>query len=388
MFPPSFSIYVHVPFCHTKCHYCAFDSIPSRPAHAFTSWRKAILADLNYQAKTLSHHPPRPVTSIFFGGGTPSLLPPAIIGEILQHIQQFWPLNNQTEITLEANPESTTPAKLHDWRSLGINRLSLGIQALDDRRLSLLGRPHTTLQARQVFAESRKAGFETINLDLIHSSPGHTPHQWQEELSLAMELNPEHISCYALTIEPGTPLERQLNAATLQLPTDETAATLYQLTQSVLEQHGWNRYEISNYARQDHLCRHNLAIWLSGDYLGVGPAAHGKMTHQDGAIIRTHNHWPLEGYIHTQKHHDAPFQWVELSSPEEAAADCLIMGLRLVSGIPRQLYREVAGADLMEKKSAEVDFLVKEGLLLMDPTSIRLSPRGLDFLDTCLTWLI
>jgi len=328
------------------------------------------------------------VTSLFFGGGTPSILPPEMIEQILLHVRKLWPLGDAVEITLEANPESTTYAKLKSWRSAGINRLSLGVQALEDHRLALLGRPHDSQQTRRAFAAAREAGFANINLDLIHGSPGHTPEMWEEELGLAMALGPEHLSCYALTVEPGTPLERQLHTHPWTLPDEETTATLHFLTQRLLEDQGWKRYEISNYARSGYACRHNLDIWLSGDYLGVGPAAHGRITLEDGSVIRNHNHWPLETYIYSLKSGQSPCRWVELSSLEEAGADCLLMGLRLMSGIPRHLYRELAGRDLLDGKAKEAEFLVKEGFLQLDAQTIRLSPKGLDFLDSCLASLI
>lgn len=380
------SLYVHVPFCQKKCSYCAFASNPLGGSD-LQAWFQALLLDLERQSVCFCGSSTL-VSSIFFGGGTPSILPPDMVGQILAKIDQLWTLQGELEITLEANPESTTLAKLEDWRSFGINRLSLGVQALVDSRLALLGRPHDVLQARRVYDYARDAGFETVSLDLIHGSPGHTLQMWEDELGLAVGLGPDHISCYSLTVEPETCLAQMLKTNRAQLPDEETATALYFLTRQFLEEHGWQRYEISNYARNHRHCQHNLGIWLSGNYLGIGPAAHGRIILDDGSVVRSINHWPTTTYCRTLALGHGPFSWVELSSREEAAADCLLMGLRLVEGIPRNLYRTIAGQDLVEKKGREVEFLVNEGLMVLDENTIRMSDRGLDFLDTCLTWII
>ncbi|MBF0436046.1 MAG: radical SAM family heme chaperone HemW [Magnetococcales bacterium] len=380
------SIYIHVPFCVQKCHYCAFNSTASREM-TWQEWLQVLLKDIEFHA----HHRDgrnRKIVSIFFGGGTPSLLPTEILERIIVHIHRFWPLVEPLEITLEANPESTNFEKLTQWRSLGINRLSLGVQAMDDARLSLLGRPHTSQMARDAFHAAMEAGFTNINLDLITGSPGHTSAQWHEELMQVLALKPQHLSCYDLSVEPGTPLAHNLEHNHLQLPDEDTRAALYSLTQNLLGAHGFERYEISNYARPGFYCRHNQALWLSGDYVGLGPAAHGKITLGTGTIMRWVNHWPLNDYVQALQQDHPPMQWLEISSREEAAADCLLMGLRLVSGIPRDLYRDIAGQDLVESKAREVDFLEREGLLHIDCDTIRFTARGLDFMDSCLLRLI
>ncbi|MBF0149102.1 MAG: radical SAM family heme chaperone HemW [Magnetococcales bacterium] len=381
------ALYAHIPFCKVKCHYCAFDSVAVHSDTFIQRWLHAFLHDLQFQAQNIGQNRHR-ISSIFLGGGTPSIIPAKIIEQILEHLTTIWSMDDHPEITLEANPDSTTPAKLDAWHSMGINRLSLGVQAMDDHRLALLGRPHTAHQARQTFEAARNAGFDNINLDLIHGSPGHTLDSWRHELTRAMMLQPEHLSCYSLMVESGTPLERLLNSGTMQLPDEETAANLFFLTRDLLEDQGWERYEISNHARNRRYCQHNLGIWRSGDYLGIGPSAHGKITLEDGSVLRSINHWPLETYLDLLEHNHPPHCWVEHASPKEAAAECLLMGLRLTDGIPRALYHDIAGVDLVDHKKKEVYFLVGEGLLVIDSCSIRLTSRGLDFLDECLTRLI
>ncbi|MBF0108526.1 MAG: radical SAM family heme chaperone HemW [Magnetococcales bacterium] len=382
----SLAIYVHVPFCRIKCHYCAYHSV-THCATDSEAWFQGLLRDLDFQARAMNTRERR-VTSIFLGGGTPSILSPRLIGGILEHIVSCWSLDRNVEITLEANPESTDLSKLSEWRACGVNRLSLGVQAFDDHRLDVLGRPHSVHQARTTFAAARRAGFDNINLDLIHGSPGHTLDLWRDELDCAMNLEPEHLSCYALSVEPGTFLDRKLQDGRWVLPDAETAADLYLETLQILGSRGWERYEISNHARNRRYCRHNLEIWRSGDYLGAGPAAHGRITLAGDHVIRCVNHWPLEAYLRATRAGRSPHAWIEYSPPEEEAGLCLLMGLRLSSGISRRLYHRIAGKDLAETKKEEVDFLVEEGFLELDDSIIRLTARGLDFLDDCLVRLI
>ncbi|MFO7482571.1 radical SAM family heme chaperone HemW, partial [Oceanibaculum nanhaiense] len=290
--PDSLAVYVHWPFCRSKCPYCDFNShVSASIDHA--RWRAALLREIDHYAdRTLG----RTVSSIFFGGGTPSLMEPATAAAVIEHIGKRWRLDAGVEITLEANPTSVEAALLAGFRSAGVNRVSLGVQALNDADLHFLGREHSAREALDAVAIAARL-FDRFSFDLIYARPGQTVEAWEAELRQALSHAAGHISAYQLTIEEGTPFHLRHARGEFRIPDEDTGAALYEATQDVLEQAGLPAYEISNHARPGEESRHNLAYWRYADYAGIGPGAHGRLTLAQGKIAT--------------RQHRAPQIWLE-----------------------------------------------------------------------------
>lgn len=290
---PPLSLYIHVPYCRSRCRYCAFSSRALSPG-CLDRYVPVLLREIALWGDRSCGVRPA-VSTVFFGGGTPSLLPPADIAAILDALRCAFRLAEGAEITMEANPDSATPEFLQAARGAGVNRLSLGVQSLDDTVLSALGRPHTARQAQQVVAAARAAGFENLGLDLIWGLPGQCAEDWLHTLEAALALGPDHLSCYGLMLEPGTPLaEAVARAQRGQAPMPEEAELerMYMEGGALLDQAGFAQYEISNYARQGHRCRHNVLCWSGCDYLGFGPAAVSTLTTPgDESTAGSANRW-------------------------------------------------------------------------------------------------
>ncbi|MBL8665802.1 MAG: coproporphyrinogen III oxidase, partial [Candidatus Odyssella sp.] len=276
---PGFALYVHWPFCLSKCPYCDFNShVRERVEEA--RWQRAYLAELERAA---AETPGRVVTSVFFGGGTPSLMPPETAAAILARIRALWPVAPDAEITLEANPGAAEAARFRAFRAAGVNRLSIGVQALDDAALKFLGRRHVAAEA--LAAVERAAGiFPRYSFDLIYARPGQSVAAWREELARALRFAGDHLSVYQLTIEPGTAFHTAHARGDFALPDEDTAADLYEATRDLLGAAGLAAYEISNHARPGGESRHNLAYWRYADYAGIGPGAHGRLTLGDAKV--------------------------------------------------------------------------------------------------------
>lgn len=365
------AMYIHVPFCVQKCPYCDFYSRPGREI-PWETYTQAVVREMERWREEWLENDPRPLHSVFLGGGTPSLMPPAHLHRLLDGIHRHWALTPDCELTLEANPESATLEPLKAFRHLGINRLSLGVQALDPRRLAFLRRPHNADQARRAMDHARQAGFENINLDLIYATPGHTWEAWRTELEEALTWQPEHLSCYALTVEENTPLYTEWSHGTWELPEEETQRELFLNTRDLLAERGWLPYEISNFARPGQACRHNLLYWEYGDFLGLGPAAHGKLTAPDGTIRRFAHPADVSEYLTRMK--DAT--WVEMTTltPQEAGTEALLMGLRLERGLDLELHRRLTGEELTRHPA--LPLLLEEKLLEISGFRLRLTPQG------------
>ncbi|MEO0392978.1 MAG: radical SAM family heme chaperone HemW, partial [Pseudomonadota bacterium] len=325
---PGFGIYVHWPFCAKKCPYCDFNS-HVRAAVDHPRWRQNLVAELHYFA-TLT--PNRPVTSVFFGGGTPSLMEPATVAAVVQAIYDLWPVTPGIEITLEANPTSVEASKFSGFSSAGINRVSLGVQALNDRDLAFLGRQHSAQEALKAVTLARQY-FDRVSFDLIYARPGQTVAEWRAELSQALAAGCDHLSAYQLTIEQGTAFYTQHERGDFVTPGDELSGDLFEATQEVAAQAGLPAYEISNHAKPGEASHHNLTYWRYGDYVGAGPGAHGRLTLADGRRVGTKTHRAPEIWLERVEkmgHASKPF---EVIAPEEQVAEYLMMGLRLVDGI-------------------------------------------------------
>ena len=370
------AVYVHWPFCASKCPYCDFNS-HVRPTIDPQPWSAAYASVIRRYGDEIGR---RRVHSIFFGGGTPSLMPPALVGEVIDAVARAFDLSTDAEITLEANPSSVEAAAFGTLRRLGVNRVSLGIQALDDATLAFLGRAHDVATARHAAAAAANT-FDRYSLDFIYGRPGHTPSAWRTELAAAIAMAGDHISAYQLTIEPGTAFATRHARGDLTLPDEDTQAALYEITQELLAIAGLPAYEVSNHARPGAACRHNLAYWTYGDYLGVGPGAHGRVRLSDRRVA-TRAHRLPETWLQAASCGENGERHREDVPADIAAAEAVMMGLRLADGIDRQLYAQRIGRDPIDDLNPDgVASLCAQGFLRVDADRIATTPAGLQRLN-------
>jgi putative oxygen-independent coproporphyrinogen III oxidase len=369
-----FGVYVHWPFCLAKCPYCDFNSHVRHELPDEVRFARAIAVELAHAAARTG---PRQLTSVFFGGGTPSLMKPETVGTILEEIGRCWSFSPDTEITLEANPTSVEAERFRGYRFAGVNRVSLGVQALDDVSLKALGRMHTAAEALAAVAIARSV-FSRVSFDLIYARPGQTPEQWREELSRALAEEIEHHSLYQLTIEEGTPFAALHRVGKLKTPDDDMARALWDVTQETCETAGFPAYEISNHARRGAESRHNLVYWRSGEYAGVGPGAHGRIHAAEGRTATATERHPERwlALVESQGHGlvvDEPLGAIE------RADEFLLMGLRLREGIERAQFRRLAGRDFDADRVAS---LAQEGMIeTTGDGRLRVTPAGFPVLD-------
>ena len=370
--PSGFGIYVHWPFCLSKCPYCDFNSHQAVETDQ-SVWRDALLAELDYYAPQAAG---QTVTSVFFGGGTPSLMEPATIQAILDGIMDRWELARGLEITLEANPSTVEASRFKDFRLAGINRLSMGLQALNDRDLKFLGRTHSVAEALAALDIARQT-FDRFSFDLIYARPGQTVQDWTKELTQAVELCADHLSVYQLTIEEGTAFAPRHRAGEFVLPDEDVLADMFVATQDLLTQAGLPAYEVSNHAKPGAECHHNLTYWLGGDYLGIGPGAHGRLWTRATQGHRAPQKWLAQ----VQKRgHGAEMQ-ADMPVPERAQ-EMLMTGLRLTRGIHRGLFKIVSGLDLEAVMDpAGLAEMVEADLVAADETKVRVTPSGMLLLN-------
>ena len=364
----AFGVYVHFPFCAAKCPYCDFNS-HVRTVVDEEAWVSGVERELEWVAAQQSER--AVVETIFFGGGTPSLMGGASAGRVLAKIAALWPMANDAEITLEANPASTDAARFADYRAAGINRVSLGVQALNDADLKKLGRLHDKAEAVAALVLAQKT-FERVSLDLIYARPGQTEAQWRDELREAIGFGTEHLSLYQLTIEPETPYALQHRKGELVIPDDDLAAGLYETTQEITEAAGLPAYEISNHAKPGAESRHNLIYWRYGDYAGVGPGAHGRVQTRDGRIataaIKLPERWrdavtnKGQGFAEQVAIHDG-----------DAAREHLLMNLRLREGLDLAAYELRWG---MRPPMDKLTAMAAHGLLALDGDILTATPTG------------
>jgi putative oxygen-independent coproporphyrinogen III oxidase len=338
---PAFGVYVHWPFCLSKCPYCDFNSHVRHAAVDEARFAKAFIAEI---AATAARAPGRLITSIFFGGGTPSLMQPATTAAVLDALARHWTIAPDAEITLEANPTSVEAERFRGYRAAGVNRVSLGVQALDDAALKQLGRLHSAREALDAVATARKI-FPRYSFDLIYARPGQRPDDWAAELQRAIAEAAEHLSLYQLTIEQDTPFAALHAAGKLVTPDDEQARVLYDTTQEVCARAGLPAYEVSNHARPGAECRHNLIYWRGQEYAGIGPGAHGRLD-IDGARWATATEKRPEAWLMRVESLGHGLVTDEALSREEAADEFLLMGLRLAEGIDPARYAALAGRAL------------------------------------------
>ncbi|MEQ8657315.1 MAG: radical SAM family heme chaperone HemW [Hyphomicrobiales bacterium] len=374
-----FGIYVHWPFCASKCPYCDFNSHVRKAPIDQPRFVRAFEAEL---ASMAARTPGRRVSSIFFGGGTPSLMDPATVGAILDAIGSHWDMAPDAEITLEANPTSVEADRFKGFRKAGINRVSLGVQAMNDTDLQALGRTHSVADALRAVDIARDA-FERISFDLIYARPGQSVAQWQDELGEALDFAADHLSLYQLTIEPGTQFEILHKAGRLHVPDPEIASDMFLATQAMTSERGLSAYEISNHAAHNAVCLHNLVYWRYGEYVGVGPGAHGRLINRDSPYAQRFA-------TSTERY---PEKWLErveaqghglvADDPltlEEMGDEYLVMGLRLREGISRARYEALSGRTFADK---QVALMVEQGFIETDDdgASLRATREGSFLLD-------
>ena len=369
-----FGVYVHWPFCLSKCPYCDFNSHVRRASIDEGRFVRAFAAEI---AATAARTPGRNVATIFFGGGTPSLMQPATVGAILEAIARHWTVAPDLEVTLEANPTSVEAERFRGYRAAGVNRVSLGVQSLDDRVLAELGRTHTAREALDAVGVARSV-FERYSFDLIYARPRQTPQEWARELRLALAQAGEHLSLYQLTIEPDTPFAALHAAGKLKTPNDDTARDLYDATLEICAAHGLPAYEISNHARPGGECRHNLIYWRASEYAGIGPGAHGRLD-IDGTRRATATEKSPEAWLARVEAQGHGLVTDDALTREETADEFLLMGLRLAEGIDLARFAAVAGRPL---DPARIATLCEHGLV--ETTSdgrLRVTLPGFPVLD-------
>jgi oxygen-independent coproporphyrinogen-3 oxidase len=373
------ALYVHWPFCVSKCPYCDFNS-HVRAEIDQTVWRDALLADLAHEAGRL---PGRTLGSIFFGGGTPSLMPPATVAAVIEAATRAWPPVDGIEITLEANPSSVEAARFADLASAGINRLSLGLQALDDEALRFLGRAHDLAEGLAALDVAQRH-FGRVSFDLIYARPGQSEAEWMAELEQALSFGTEHLSLYQLTIEPGTRFETLVRTGAFAPVDADDAATLFECTQARTAQAGLPAYEVSNHARPGAESRHNLTYWRYGDYAGIGPGAHGR---RQG--LATTRHRKPENWLAAIARRGDGLQTEEPLSIAEQAREALLMGLRLAEGVnPAALAQRFSLAEDALLHQRQVALLSKEGLLSRTDERLCVTPQGMLLLDAILAAVV
>jgi putative oxygen-independent coproporphyrinogen III oxidase len=385
------ALYVHWPFCVRKCPYCDFNS-HVREEVEVEQWRNFLLKELFHEnsykyeyldSKYNSLYPPKPLDSIFFGGGTPSLMPPRLVADLLAEAERLWGFSPDIEITLEANPSSVEAANFAELAAAGVNRVSLGLQSLDDEALRFLGRLHSAEEGLAALQTAQQA-FERVSFDLIYARPGQTPEQWRGELERALGFGTGHLSLYQLTIEPGTRFATDVRQGAFAPMADDPAADLYALTRELTEAAGLPAYEISNHARPGEESRHNLTYWRYQDYAGIGPGAHGRR-----GGMATVRHKKPENYLAAVARNGHGISEERALAPREQAAEALLMGLRLREGVdPTALARRfgLARDELIDRE--RLAFHERLGFIWSDGERIGVTPQGMPVLDALLAELV
>ncbi|SED74150.1 radical SAM family heme chaperone HemW [Pseudomonas coleopterorum] len=374
---PPLALYIHVPWCVRKCPYCDFNSHAASPVLPEEEYVDALLADLDQDLAAVYG---RPLSSIFFGGGTPSLFSAAALGRLLAGVEQRIPFTADIEITLEANPGTFEQDKFVAYRKLGINRLSIGIQSFQPNKLEALGRIHTGDEALRAAEMARRAGFDNFNLDLMHGLPDQSLEEALDDLRQAIALAPTHLSWYQLTLEPNTVFWNQPP----ELPEDDILWDIQEAGQALLAEHGFSQYEVSAYARPGKAARHNLNYWSFGDFIGIGAGAHGKLSHPDGRIVRTWKTRLPKDYLNPGKQFKAGEKTL---TADELPFEFLMNALRLTQGVDAELFAQRTGLPLQTLAAARAE-AEQKGLLQVEPTRLVATARGQLFLNDLLQYFL
>ncbi len=378
-----FGLYIHWPFCRSKCPYCDFNShVEGAVDHE--RWQLALLAELKHVFRTVGK---RPITSIFFGGGTPSLMAPTTVETLIDAAIRDFGAAHDIEITLEANPTSVEAERLKDFREAGVNRLSLGVQSLDDDALRFLGREHSAKEALKAVHQAAKL-FSRFSFDLIYARPGQTLAAWSDELRRALDHAGGHLSVYQLTIEPGTRFFNLHQRGQLILPEDDIQADLFELTRDMLTEADLPPYEISNHAAEGEACRHNLVYWQAGDYAGIGPGAHGRLTIAGERLATSTERMPRSWLdkVAENGHGELPRERI---SVEDQIVEMVLMGLRLEAGIDLARLERLSGRKLRDILNGDaIDSFLQEDWLTVDDRQLCATSEGLQRLNAILSALL
>lgn len=376
---PPLALYVHWPFCVSKCPYCDFNS-HVRASVDQAAWRAALLTDLAYEASLL---PGRKLGSIFFGGGTPSLMPPETVAAIIAAAADAWGFADDIEITLEANPSSVEAARFAALALAGVNRVSLGLQALDDAALKFLGRAHDVREGLAALETAQKA-FGRVSFDLIYARPEQSLDAWDAELARAISFGTEHLSLYQLTIEPGTRFATEAAAGRLHIPGEDLGADLFEVTRSMTDAAGLPAYEISNHARPGAESRHNLSYWRYSDYAGIGPGAHGRR-----GGMATVRHKKPENWLSAIGRNGQGIESTTKLSPGDRLTEAMLMGMRLREGLDLSRHFDTGNPGLTQSLNQRaLVTLEAQGLIARDGTRLRATDRGLPVLNAILAALL
>ena len=373
------ALYIHWPFCVSKCPYCDFNS-HVRETVDQTAWCAALLADMAHEAALM---PGRVLTSIFFGGGTPSLMPASTVAALIEAASRHWSFADDIEITLEANPSSVEAACFADLAAAGVNRVSLGLQSLDDAALAFLGRAHSVAESLDALDIAQRH-FGRVNIDLIYARPDQNAAQWEQELQRALSFGTDHMSLYQLTIEAGTRFETLVRTGHFIPADDDDAATLYELTQDMTSAAGIGAYEISNHASYGSESRHNLSYWRYDDYIGIGPGAHGRRLN-----LATQRHKKPENFLSAVARNAHGIASEEHLDSASRATESLLMGLRLAEGISLSRLSDrtgIAASDLLDISA--VDKIAELGLIRHDGDRVTVTPQGMPLLDAILPQIV
>ena len=373
------ALYIHWPFCISKCPYCDFNS-HVREQIDHDAWQAALLADMRYEHQVSQN---RRISSIFFGGGTPSLMPPRLVAKLIEEADALWGLEERCEITLEANPSSVEASRFSDLASAGVNRVSLGLQSLDDQTLDFLGRAHDVTEGLAALDTAQK-NFGRVSFDLIYARPGQSLVDWQTELGTALGFGTTHLSLYQLTIEPGTRFETLVRTGALVPADDDHCADLFELTQQLTCAAGLPAYEISNHARPGQESRHNLSYWRYDDYIGIGPGAHGRRLNS-----ATERHKKPENFLSAVERNGNGLKVEQALSPQTRAMEALMMGLRLAEGVDLAVLENKTGltaTDIIDMH--EVEKLSSAGFMEASAARLMVTMKGMPLLDAILPKII
>ena len=382
MYAEPLAVYIHWPFCRSKCPYCDFNSHVRDGVDA-ARWTRTLRRDLDHQAELTAG---REVASVFFGGGTPSLMPPTTVAELLDGVRSRWAVAPDVEITLEANPNSAEADRFRAFAAAGVNRLSLGVQALDPVALRLLGRAHDVNEAIAAIEHAREI-FPRFSFDLIYARLGQSLDAWSRELDEALTIAGEHLSLYQLTIEPGTAFATLARRGELVLPEEESTAAMFEMTQDRLTAAGLPAYEISNHARPGAECRHNLAYWRYQDYVGVGPGAHGRLS-RAGAKFATRQYRLPEKWLAAVEATGTGLEETVAIEHDSAIEEMLMMGMRLVEGVSRTRLERIAGRDAETLLRGNLAHLIEAGFITLDTERLAATAAGRQRLNAVLAALL
>jgi len=373
-------LYVHIPFCVHKCPYCDFNS-HVRQSPPWNTYQQALLRELSHWSAQ-RQYAGRPIQTIFFGGGTPSLAPSSLIRSVLETVALLFPMKQDAEITLEANPGTAEAERFADYRNAGVNRLSIGAQSFDDMELKWLERIHNSVEVITAYEAARNAGFEQISLDLMYGLPDQSVETWMHHLEQVVSLAPEHVSCYQLTVEPHTQLAVRHKQTPLHLPGEDLSLNFLMQTRERLAEAGYAAYEISNFSKPGMHCRHNDGYWQYHDYLGIGAGAAGKWDTPDGGIIRYSNMRSPETYIKSASETGSAVNSREQLSKPQAAAESIWLGLRRTDGISREWFNARFGASPEILFGGALSPWQRNGCLNVTSERLNLTEKGLSLADS------